>query len=140
MKDALMYRTLTTSGTSQQFPTGYLTSTGAGNIAADAGNFDEIDLAIELRSATPMVAEIECTSIGDHTSFACILQSDDNVAFSSPVTVVTFPSITAATVKNVAFSSAGTERYVRFAITPTGGASGGTFQCSVRPLGDSRYG
>lgn len=131
-----MYRSLTTSGTSQQFATGYLTSTGAGGIAADAGNFDEIDLASELRSATPMVAEIDVASMGDHTSFACIVQSDDNVAFSSPVTVLTFPTITAVGAYSRAFSC--TERYVRFAITPTGGTGSGSLLCSLRRKGDSR--
>lgn len=113
-KDAYCTKSLTTSGTSAQYPTGAIVSGGSA--------VDEIDLS-KLPLNGDLYLWIAATLSSGAGNLAVVLESDDNTGFSSAQDRVVMPTLTGGTdtYREVPLGYV-PERYGRIRLTPTGTA------------------
>lgn len=123
--DALQTKSITTSGAGAQYPTGAISNGGAA--------VDEFDLGL-LLGTEPLYFYINVTAVTgtDTPTFTPVLQSDDNVAFSSATTVWTANAAITATGLTVFKMPKVRERYMRLSTGTVGGTNPVfTFTCGL---------
>jgi hypothetical protein len=115
VQDAFLTKSLTSSGTSAQYPTGVIESGGSA--------VDEWDLGL-LSGSEPLFLAINVTATtGTDETFTPTLVSDDNVGFSSGTVIWTCPVAITATGLYIYRLPAVRERYVRLSTGTIGGTS-----------------
>lgn len=123
--DRFLTKSLTTSGTSDQNPTGVIVDGGSA--------VDEFDLGL-LTGGEPLWLVINITTAaGTSPTMTPSLKSDDNTSFSSATTIWTCPDELSATGLKVYKMPKVRERYVRFHTGSIGGSAspGFTFTAAI---------
>jgi hypothetical protein len=119
VNDTYMTKTITTSGTGAQYPTGAIVSGGSA--------VDEIDLS-KVSARGNLVLWIAANLDSGSGNLAVVFQSDDNTSFNSAQDRVTMPTLTGGTdTYREAPLPFIPERYGRIKLTPTSSA---VFTCS----------